>query len=483
MTSFGLCLFLYALHVEPQNINLDHYDVVPPLGRVTSIAASQLEVYVLTDNYLLILERPALTLKRTVFFEPAPDLAAYDPAGDLWLASGEGLIRYNLTLGSIREYPFSGLITAVACGLDKVYLQAGRNYSLDKITGKYLEAASFPGGLKWSRILAEGEARQYPYLMPYYFVDDLSVSQSAETRFPITAICDDGLELFVGTRGYGILKYNTISGQKQRVIYGPLDLDLRQARKMGDRFFFLNGSGISRFDPRTGEWDYRRLNVALTDFFPLDSSWVVAGGSTISYLSGNMVFPIDRFNSMILTAAVSPRYFYVGTGTGLFRIERGTSEAMAFGPHKQAVFSIASVGDMTYAGTDRALFRYRTGTDQWDLIFPRGVKKIIPLGPAIFFLSLDNQLIKFQPGPGDTMIGDSSWVLLPYFNIYDIETDGAVLYCAAYNGLNYYEPGTGLIKPVYGLPRQKYGSVLVADRFVFCVGDRLLYRLPLSYRD
>jgi len=483
MISLGLFFFLYGLQVDPQNINMERYDVIPPLGRVTSIASSVLNVFALNDNYLLILARPALKLVRTVYFNPAPSLVAYDQADELWLTTSEGLVRYNLTLGSFREYPFTGSISAIASGLDNVYFRSGRNYALEKTTGKFREVSAFPDGLKWSAVLTEDEIRRFPYLIPYYFQDDLTSTRSAETRFPITALREDGLDLFVGTGGYGLLKYNTVSGQKERVIYGPLDLNFRRVRKMGDWFYFLTGTGVSRLDPKTGAWDYRRLNMTLSDLFISDSNWIVTGGNTISYISGTAVFPMDEFSSVILSAASSPQYFYVGTGNGMYRIERGTSEALTFGPEKQPVLAIAPVGDITYVGTDLSLFRYWTSADKWERIFPRGVKKILPLGSQLFFLSLDNQLIVFKPGAGDTLIGDSSWVLLPYFNIYDIESDSVVLYCAGYNGLSYYEPGTALLKPIYNLPRQKFNSVLITDQYIFAVADRLIYRLPVANRE
>jgi len=484
MISLGLCCFLYALQVDPQNINLERYDVIPPLGRVTSITASVLNLYAISGNYLLIFERSGLKLTRTVFFDPPPGLAAYDPADELWLTNGNGLVRYNLVLGSVREYPFTGFISALACGSDNIYLQSARKFALEKTTGKFHEVAAFPGGLKWISVLTEDELRRHPYLIPYYYRDDLTVTQSPETRFSITALCDDGLDLYVGTDGYGLLKYNTVSGQKERLIFGPLDLNFRrQARKSGEWLYFITDAGVSRLNPKTGKWDYRRLNVTINDLFIADSSWIITGGNAISYLSGTMVFPIDDFKSAVLTAATDARYFYVGTGTGMFRIERGTNEALAFGPEKQPVLAIAPVGDETYVGTEFALFRYRLNADRWDRIFPRGVKKIVALGPDMFFLSLDNQLIKFRPAADDTRIDDSTWVLLPYFNIYDIETDNSVLYCASYNGLNYYEPGTSLYKPIYNLPRQKYNSILVADPYLFAVADRLIYRLPILSRD
>lgn len=483
MINLGLCFFLYGLQIEPRNINLDRYDVIPPLGRVTSIASSALNVYALNDNYLVVFERPGLKIVRTIFFSPAPTLVAYDQADELWLTTSEGLVRYNLNLGSVREYPFSASISAIACGLNDVYFQSGRNCALEKTTGKFREVTAFPDGLKWSAVLTETEMRRFPYLIPYYYQDDLTSTRSAETRFPITALCEDGLDLFVGTSGYGLLKYNNISGQKVRVIYGPLDLNLRRVQKTDNGFYFITGTGVSRLDPKTGIWDYRRLNMALGDLFISDSNWTVTSGNTISYISGTAVFPMEEFSSLILSAATSPRYFYVGTGNGMFRIERGTSEALAFGPERRPVLAIAPVGDVTYVGTDMSLSRYRAGADKWERIFPRGVKKIVPLGSEIFFLGLDNQLIIFRPGAADTVIGDSSWVLLPYFNIYDIESDSTVLYCAGYNGLSYYEPGTGLFKPIYNLPRQKFNSVLVTDQYIFAVADRLIYRLPVTNRD
>lgn len=479
-----LCCFIYALQIYPQNPNLEHYVIVPPLGRIKSLAASPFDLFAVNDGYLLIFNRPDLTLQRTVYFEPPPDLIAYDAAADeLWITTAAGLIRYNRALGTVREYKFSDPVDGLACGSDKIYLLGPRKYALDKITGEIGEVNIFPSGLKWSRRLTDDDLRRYRYLSPFYYRDGMTETQDPEARFPITAMCDDGMELFVGTDGYGILKYNTVSWRRDRLIFGPLDVAIRRVRTVGGAFFFISRSGISRLDIKTGKWDYRRLNMDISDLLSLDSSLVVTDGNRVSFLTGTLVFPIRDFSSAILAMAADNQYLYIGTGTGMFRIERGTSAAFPFGPDGHPVYAIAPVGDKTYVGTEYSLYRYLSPSGVWDRIFPRGVKKVIPVGSDIFFLSMDNQLLRYLPRNDGKPASDSDWVLLPFFNIYDIETDNSVLYCASYNGLNYFEPGTGLYKPIYDLPRQKYNSVLVADQFIFALSDNLIYRLPISGRD
>ena len=104
MTS-NLILFLISVNMLPQNIFMDRYTVIPPLGTVTSMATSPYNLFALSDNYLIVFDKPTLRLERAFFFDEAIYLVAYDPQYDeLWIAAQKTLIRLNAHSFAMTEY-------------------------------------------------------------------------------------------------------------------------------------------------------------------------------------------------------------------------------------------------------------------------------------------------------------------------------------------------------------------------------------------
>ena len=112
-----------------------------------------------------------------------------------------------------------------------------------------------------------------------------------------------------------------------------------------------------------------------------------------------------------------------------------------------------------------------------------GVKDIVGLKDAVYALGTNNQIMCSSNTLTDSLTPDSGWVLLPYFNIYDIDTDNEVLYCATYAGIYYYEPESSLYRVIYNLPRIHYEYVFVIDNALITVSENSIYSLPLEFRD
>ena len=473
-----IVFFLIALQIYPANPRLDRYEVVPTLSRVGALAVSAFDLYALSDQELIVINKSDLRITRTVAFDAPVFLIAYDQFRDeLWLTASGSLIRYNLALGSIREYPYgTGVISALAVTPERVYFITDGTYALQVATG-IIKKTMPPEGLNWSQPLTDEDLQKHPYLSPYYFRDGPGESQFPVTRFDITALLDDGLYVYAGTDRFGVLRYNAITLQHDRIVYGPLDNQVRQARRVGDRIAFLNESGLSFYEPRSSHWSYRRLEIPIAQFLALDTILLIASNSQLSILSGTMVFPISDFPTRVLSLGADEHRYFIGTEWGMFQIPRGTREPLNFGPDKNPVRSILTIDGHTYVGTDFALYRSDSTGTAWDTIMPFGVQKMFPVGTDLYCLSVSNQLIRCRPD------ADSQWILLPYFNIYDIETDGAVVYCAGYNGLNYYDPARGFYKPIYRLPRVAYRHVFLVEEHLLVVADDGLYRLAVGDRD
>lgn len=327
-------------------------------------------------------------------------------------------------------------------------------------------------------------------LNPFYFTDEPDASQTPFQRFAITALYDDGTELYVGTDGYGLLKYSTISWAKQRVIYGPVDPAIQRATRVGNGIYLLSPGGISIISAAgTGawRWSYLRTLREVSTLVRVSDQLVIGIGGQLASLSGTLVFPIAEFKSKILSLAVDQSRLYIGTSDGMFGLIADTREPYEFGPDRLPVYAVRATADYIYAGGEMALYRYDRRAEKWSKVINHGIKDIVPVRNDLYLLSVNNQLIRYhEPGP-DSLAGagenDTSWTLLPYFNVYDIDADSGVLYCASYAGIAYIDPADQLYKTVFSLPRIPFASVFILDDEILAVSSQGIYRLPTRFRD
>ena len=196
-----------------------------------------------------------------------------------------------------------------------------------------------------------------------------------------------------------------------------------------------------------------------------------------------MVFSISNFPTDVISLNQDEENLYIGTKTGLFKIIKGTDIPLPFGPDRYAVHAIYPTENAVYVGDDFAFYSYDRGEDSWSKVLNFGIKDIVELKNDLYLLGVNNQLIKYRTSDGDAIGADSTWILLPYFNVYDIDSDGDVLYCASYAGVYYYEPETELYKVIYNLPRVRYDYIFVMDDTLVTLSNDVIYSLPIEYRD
>ena len=210
---------------------------------------------------------------------------------------------------------------------------------------------------------------------------------------------------------------------------------------------------------------------------------------TIEYTATGTFSYVDFYYHMygatmdILAIDSDSSYIYAATLSGLFRIAQGTSIEMPFGPQRYAVYYVYPTEEAVYAGGEFALYKYSRDDRTWTTALGFGVKDIVRLQDDIYALGTNNQIMRVLDEPVDSLAPDSGWVLLPYFNIYDIDTDGDVLYCATYSGIYYYVPEASLYRIIYNLPRMQYDYVSVINDQLVAVGKNSIYSLPLEHRD
>lgn len=478
--------FCLAVEISPQNIFLDHYEIIPPLGKVKALATSINKLFAISDNYLLIFDKNTLQPIRTTYFNQEIFLLAYDQFYDeLWISTVAGILRYNINLGSLREYRFAGTINRIGVTPESIYVSSQINYSLDRISGKFKPVAQLPEKIKWFKPFDDKELRTYKFLTPYFYQDNLNETNDPFHQYEITSFYEDGMELFIGTNQYGILKYNKVSLEKKRIIYGPLIARIQRLKKVGDTYYFVSSAGISYFkSPEEKSWQYFRTANEPGDFIFFNNELIVSFGNQLAKITGAVSIPITNFRNSILALSFDVGNIYIGTHNGMYRILKETSEPLDFGPDNYGVYVIYPTENQIFVGGEFATYRFDRSLKRWFQILPLGTKDICEIKNKFYLLTIDNQLIRYSPEFDSTPSeNDTLAIVLPYFNIYDIDTDGDVLYCATGSGINYFDPKTQFYNPVYNLPRIKYNYVGIVYDDIIVLSDRLIYRLPLKYRD
>ncbi len=477
---------LQALEIAPKNIFLDHYEIIPPLGRIKSISASMNKIFAISDNYLLIFDKNTLELIRTVYFSQDISLVAYDPFYDeLWISSINSVVSYNISLGSIREYPFNNFVKSIGLTSDKVYILSEKKISLDRKSGKFEIVSQFPENAIWHSIFDKKILDNYRFLAPFFYQDNLNETNNPFYQYEITALYEDGMYFYVGTNKYGILRYNTLSLAKDRIIYGPLSTNKLRLKKFGTKYFFISEAGISTLSINgKKDWSYFRLSKKPGDFLFIGNEYIISFGRQLTKISGVVSIPITNFNNSILTLNSDGTSIYIGTDNGMYKVLQETSEPIEFGPDRYPVYVIYPVGEQIFVGGEFATYKFDRILNQWFQIMPWGTKDICEVKSNFYFLTVNNQLIKYKTFEDSTRIdNDTNVILLPYFNIYDIDSDGKTLYCATGAGINYFEPETKVYNPIYNLPRIKYNNVAIIEEDIIAVSDNCIYRLPIKYRD
>jgi len=353
------------------------------------------------------------------------------------------------------------------------------------VSGKFGIVSEFPEDTIWHRVFDKKLLNNYRFLAPFFYQDDLNETNEPFHQYEITALYNDGIYLYVGTNKYGILRYNTISLKKDRIIYGPLTTYNLKLKKFGSKYYFISDAGISSLSVvDRNEWSYFRLSKKSGDFLFIGNEYIISFGSQLTRVSGVVSAPIAQFQHSILTLNFDETNIYIGTDNGMYKILKETREPIEFGPDRYPVYVIYPTDEQLFVGGEFATYRFDRKLNQWFQIIPWGTKDICDVKSCFYFLTNNNQLVKYKPFE-DSIITENEKIaiVLPYFNIYDIDSDGKTLYCATGSGINYLEPETELYNPIYNLPRIKYNYVAIVEEDIIAVSDDCIYRLPIKYRD
>jgi hypothetical protein len=475
----NVIIFLISINMMPQNIFMDRYTIIPPLGTVTSMATSPYNLFAISDDYLIVLDKQTLRLERAFFFDERIYLVAYDHQYDeIWIAANRSLIRLNAHSFTMREYQLNYPPDRIGIGQDMLILDGAQDFAVDKRNGTFSPVQGIPGGLTWYETNTSNKTRQYPFLSPYFYYDEPDASDEPFHQFPITALHYDGMNLYVGTDRFGIFKYNTVSWLKERAIYGPLDSRIHKLRFYNDTYYFISSNGVSKYPITTQQWTYVRFAQEVADLLVFDQL-IVSFRNRLSRLVGGTQISLNTFNSTVRSLSDDESYIYVATSAGLYRMPKGTNDARLFGPDRFPVHVVYPRDDYLYVGGEHALYAYDKKNATWTKALPFGVRDITGIGDDLYLLSQESQLVRYHPNAEAASGIDTSYVLLPYFNINDITADGEILYCASFAGMNYYNPRTEIYGTIHDLPRIEYLYTFTAGDDIIAVSRDNIFSLPV----
>jgi hypothetical protein len=475
----NVIIFLISINMMPQNIFMDRYTIIPPLGTVTALATSPYNLFAISGNYLIVLDKQTLRLERGFFFDERLNIVAYDPQhGEIWITSDKTLVRLNTYSFTMTEYPLNYTPDRIGVGQDMLFLDGVQDFTVDKRNGTFSPAQGIPGNLAWFERNTVNKLRQYPFISPYFYYDEPDASDEPFHQFPITALYDDGMNLYVGTKSFGIYKYNTVSWLKDRAIYGPLDSRIHKIRDYNDTHYFISAGGVSKYSIAAGQWSYIRFARDVADLLVFDQL-IVSFRNQLSRVVGGTQISLNTFNNTVRSLSDDESFIYVATNAGLYRIAKGTTDARLFGPDRYPVYIVYPRDDYLFVGGEYALYAYDKKHDTWTKALPFGVRDITGVGDDLYLLSLESQLVRYHPYSDTAQNTDTSYVLLPYFNINDIAARGDVLYCASFAGMNYYQPKTETYGVMHALPRIEYLHAFIAGDDIIAVSRDNIFSLPV----
>ncbi len=280
---------------------------------------------------------------RTPFPKDIQIIAVDRFAPDIWFVTS-GLINQTPTLcrftPCFRDYKKftlpSGFSSPESLGISKdyVYLVFGEDKKrFDKKTEKWSTDFSIPKDIEW---FPEDDIKNYSFLSPYY-VEDIGVGKPLLHRYYMSCCASDGRDLWVGTKGQGVYRYDKTTLESSHFLFGIFTGGITTIWKEEDIIWFGGiGSEIARWNIKIDKWDY---------FYPRKDYGLLS--TTVS------------------SAASSDKYVWLGTPDGLSQFDKKERIWRTFRVFDKLpadnITALAFDGQVLWIGTEYGLARMVNG--------------------------------------------------------------------------------------------------------------------------
>lgn len=399
---------------------------LPKMDRVVSITTDKFETYVAVPGGVYQLsvtdDKLVRTITRADGIQGAVRAVAYDPQlAMLWILSSGNLLNISPFSNQSFSYDLPDPdVNSLGMTRDYVLLAFGnRFWQVDKRTGRIEETE--PGGrdIAWFGDRTPYEVTDYPFLTPYILYD----RQFQAHR--ITMVYPDGRRLWVGTEGYGVLRYSLASKQPQKHWqFGPFGSIWRMFR-LGDDLWFRGDDQFVRYNPERDSWSYFAT----------------------------------PFNTVLTDPAILLR-----------------TKVLNLGWH-EAILAAAGDSNLLWLGTDHGLYSYSARPDVITRQFKlTGDVNDIMIAPDSVFIATDNGFISYDRVKGGWSVFNDTLQQM-HFGVFGIGATDRRRYYAVYGGLETRDSAGDwelVIPPGFDLSTHPHAVAGVGDRLFVATGSGIM---------
>ncbi len=287
---------LYASPIAARRYNPFVWTTYKEFSRIHSITINMDEVYFGTDGGILRFNRienkwDSPVTKSDGFPGEKAEIVAFDRTfNKLWIVSDKSLVVYIPQISFWeREIPRINLplpsITSIGFTRDRIFLEGnGTIYSSRRgafIWEKWTGA--LPSDIEWSGEKGKVSIRDYPFLTPYYTMDEYF------NRYEYTAVAVDNKDMWLGTDRYGVFYNNTLTWIGIHYFVGIANNRVDAIFRDGESYWlggkYGTGKGITHINFDTGEGKYFRSE----DIYGMNSNdaFIITGDKKSIWLGTN----------------------------------------------------------------------------------------------------------------------------------------------------------------------------------------------------
>ena len=399
----------------------DERVVLTDFGVVDAVAADETVVYVVTRGGIAVYDprfrRWLPPITRVDGFTPQRTWAALvDPTDrSLWLATERGLINYAPQLQRFESIWDVGRATQLmfdrADAFAGIYVRVGADWRFLPRGGTIAQPAhSLPAPDRQVRALTAQEAlRRFPYLSAMR-AGILTDQRLRTYRYTAAATVPGTDEVFLGTDGLGLVRFDAASSDAELLRFGLLGMGAGGIAVVpggvwvgsgalgglgGRSGLTFVGSDLQQFEFVEPRGNLGATRVVYDVLYHAGKLWAAGetgvsltdGGRELRRLASNAELPGDR----VYALAAAQGGVWAGTDRGLAFIADGGTVDRVGGYGPGAVVALAARGDTVWVGTQSGLGVLLPGEDR--IVVPSSVAQLAELAEPIVALAFSGDIL------------------------------------------------------------------------------------------
>lgn len=358
------------------------------LRRVTSIAVDLRFVYFGTRDGICVYDKLKERWADPITTGDGLPTGDVDVVGidlytdNLLVSSDLNIYSYTRTLEDWESYTMGGVkgsFTSIGVNAEYIWGEGpDLKIRFNKITRNWIPVDRFEDDVKWFGKRGEVDIRKprYSFLAPFY------VSGKHLERYDMTTAVEDGKTLWVGTEGYGVLRYDLIDLTSEHLLMGVATGGV-DAVCLDEGFLWFGGkdadaSGITRWRQADNSWVHydkekdvglfsNRVSVILAD-----SKYVWLGtreGLTRFDKKKETFKTFTVFSGLpgneVTAGVIQGDSLWVGTSIGLAVMDVASSDFTRMTQLKTRINHLAVSNESLWVATSEGVFILNIKSGKW----------------------------------------------------------------------------------------------------------------------